>query len=289
MTCEKENDLRGVVPGTENPQAKSDEQCVISGWENTPVQIDRYPGGSLTLTSGDKYRYNPGRRLTIRGAQVMDDCETPWAAATINTAFSELRRRKADTIRVLELGFGLGITASWIIRRFLEREGRSEYVGVELNKDVFSSAQEWQRNIEAGLKAFRPVSPNIKFLLLQGDSRTVAVKLAEERKQRGKFDIIISDTYPIKKGDEGINDLKDLDVLTTCLAKDGVFAFFPFFPGSEDPNHFTHEQRSLIAPYFQSILTSSANINPPREYEYLWNGTEPVRKLPVAVAIGPNL
>jgi len=289
MICEKENDLRGVVPGTENFQTKSDEQRVISEWENAPVQIDRYPEGSLTLSSGDKYRYNPGRRLTIRGEQVMDDCETPWAAATINTAFSELRRRKTDTIRVLELGFGLGITASWIIRRFLEREGRSEYVGVELNKDVFRSAQEWQRNIEAGLKAFRPVSPDIKFLLLQGDSRTVTVKLAEERKQRCKFDIIISDTYPIKKGDEGINDLKDLDVLTTCLAKDGVFAFFPFFPESDDPNHFTHEQRRLIAPYFQIIRTSDANINPPEKYKYLWHGSEPVRKLPVAVAIGPRL
>jgi len=100
MTCEKENDLRGVVPGTENPQAKSDEQRVISEWENTPVQIDRYPGGLLTLPSGDKYRYNPGRRLTIRGEQVMDDCESPWAASTINAALTSL-----DEMAQAQLGF----------------------------------------------------------------------------------------------------------------------------------------------------------------------------------------
>lgn len=168
------------------------------------------------------------------------------------------------------------------------REGKGEYVGVELNKEVFDFAQTWKNEVEAGFQSYSPAEPDIKISIRQGDGRVVAQQLAEERKSRGKFDIIISDTYPIKQDEKGINDLKNLDVLTTCLSSRGVFAFFPFFPESDDPNHFTHEQRRLIAPYFQIVRTSDANINPPKKYKYLWHGSEPVRKLPVAVAIGPR-
>lgn len=271
--------LQLILPVGENfvdPRTSRIEQ-----WKKTPANIISYNDGI------DAYGnvYKRGQRLLIADQQVMDTCETPWAIATVREAFEALRKPDDEPIRVLERGFGLGIAARWTIRELLQTGG--EYHVIELNEDVAKEAKQWKKSTkEAFNKMSRgiPTGEQIDIKIYEGDAAEVTAKLAEMQE---KFDIIISDTFPLDEDELGMNDIQDLEVLKTCLNPGGVFTFFAFFPGST--GGVVKKQENIINRHFKSYRVSEVAVNPPPDYQYLQGADGPVQRLPVVVCTNPRL
>ena len=102
--------------------------------------------------------------------------------------------------------------------------------------------------------------------LIEGESYEETAKLASAGEQ---FDIIISDTFPLTPDEEGLNDLRDLDILKRMLSDRGVFTFFAYFPGSE--GGVVKDQKDIINAHFRDYNVTEVEINPAPTYKYLYN------------------
>lgn len=264
----------------------------IEWWRKAPEKIVRYPGGDFQDDQGNYlYTYERGSRLIMgedeEAIQVMDSCQTPWAHATVDRAFEELGV-KDRPISVLERGFGMGIIASRIIRNLALPGGT--YTVIELNRqDADYARRTWRPNQLRGLTTARDIrggrsNHDVNINIIEGEAYEETAKLAEEGR---KFDIIISDTYPLTEDERGMNDLLDLETLIRCLEPKGVFAFFAHFPGSTEDLALAQER--MINKHFERYSKSRVTINPPRDYKYLQPDTGPVRSLPVVVCKNPIL
>jgi len=270
----------------------------IEWWKNAPERVEKYGGDDFKDHEGNiLYSYDRGSRLLMGEGQdeieVMDSCQTPWAHATADAVFKELGNRDRP-IRVLERGFGMGIIASRIIQNLAREDNGGTYTVIELNAQDAEYARRWKTNqlhalTRAGsLRGIRPTH-NIDINVLEGEAYEKTAKLAEALadKPEEKFDIIISDTYPLTEDDRGMNDLLDLETLKRCLKPDGVFAFFAHFPGSTDD--VSYGQASIIAKHFRNDTRTRVTINPPPDYKYLQPETGPIRSLPVVICKNPIL
>jgi predicted O-methyltransferase YrrM len=263
----------------------------IQWWRNAPEKAIRYRAGSAVDKNGNSYRYDAGTRLIIgdekngEAIEVMDECETPWAFLSVDKAFEEIGPRDRG-IKVLERGFGMGITARRVIQDLIPRDG--SYTAIELNKAVAEYARRnWKPKQVEGLKnmasGMRGTMPEIDIEIITGEAYEVTKKLAEAGK---KFDIIISDTFPLTEDEQGVNDLKDLETLKYCLEPGGVFTFFAYFPGSK--GGVVRKQENMIVKHFKDYRLSAATVNPPPSYKFLNPEiTGPVRSLPVVICKNP--
>ena len=266
----------------------------IEWWRSAPEKVIDYESGFAKDKDGSSYWYAPGSTLLIgdpekeEAIQVMDSCETPWAFATVNRAFEELGS-KSGQVDVLERGFGMGITARRVIQNLVPRGG--SYTGIELNiKNAAYAKREWrtkQISALANMASGMPdTKPNITIEIIEGEAYEETEKLAAEGQ---KFDIIISDTFPLIKEEQGINDLQDLDVLKRCLKTGGVFTFFAYFPESDGALVLVRKQGEMIDKHFENYAVTQARISPPPYYKYLHTDTgDPVRTLPVVVCKDPK-
>lgn len=287
-------------PGNGDGRRKDGELSLfIEQWKKAPAYIESYQAGIVKLAKGLSYHHREGKRLTILGNPVMDTCEYPWASETVNLAFNAMvHPNSSRPVRVLEMGFGLGITANRVIEQLSGQRLIGEYKVVELNHQVYLSALEWKRRKEAEFHdkdREQPGSkPDIKIEVVEGEAGQEARRMLREigSDENQKFDIVISDTFPLKPADQGINDIKDSAVIVKLITAGGVFAFYPFVPGTvtqaEIQDGLTSKQRALVKPYFDHIVSGSATVNPPREYPYLFRRSGPIRSLPVAVAVHPK-
>ncbi len=296
----------GRTIGAENGNGKGkdelSERFLIEQWRKAPADIEPYGAGKVDLPNGVSYEYREGKRLTILGKQVMDTCEYPWASETVNFAFDQLTHpNSSQPVRVLEMGFGLGITANRVIEQLKGRGLKGEYKVVELNHQVYLSALAWKKRKEDEFEEddrIQPGSrPNIQIEVIEGEANQEARRLLREigSSENQKFDIIISDTFPLREEDQGINDIKDVPTVVRLLHSGGVFAFYPYVPTTvskaDTEDGLTSKQRSLVGPYFDHIssrYTREQPINPPKEYKYLFRKSGAVRSLPVAVGVGPK-
>ncbi len=312
------------------------ERFLVEQWRRAPAIVDPpydkppYPPDRVELPEGVSYGYREGRRLiivpggervldneghpildkegriTVKGGNrklVMDTCEYPWADKTVNLAFDTMvHTYREEPVRVLELGFGLGITANRVIEQLEGRRLKGVYIGVELNEDVYNLALAWKKRkkdeFKAKEKEMPGSKPDIDIEIKLGDAGFIAREILAELSDNApkKFDIIISDTFPLRPQDAGINDLKHLQVLKKLLAPGGVFTFYPYTPGMQAPKKeglegiVTGKQLSLINSHFVTPLPGRrAEVFPPRGYKYLWRGGRPVRFLPVIVCKDPIL
>lgn len=267
----------------------------IDWWRNAPEKPEEYEGDVAKDKDGNPYWYESGTRLLIgdpekgEAIQVMDSCETPWAFATVNRAFEELGS-KSGPVDVLERGFGMGITARRVIQNLVPRGG--SYTVIELNmQNATYAKREWRpkqisalANMASGMPGTKP---DIAIEIIEGEAYEQTARLEAEGR---KFDIIISDTFPLTEDEQGINDLQDLDVLKRCLKTGGVFAFFAYFPESAGALELVRKQGEIIDRHFGHYEVSPSRINPPPEYKYLHTDTgDPVRTLPVVVCKNPKL
>lgn len=269
----------------------------IEWWRTAPERVYEYESGNFFDESGNfLYSYQRGSTLIMGEGedeiQVMDTCQTPWAEATVDRAFEELGIKNRP-IKVLERGFGMGIIASRIIQSLGLHGGN--YTVIELNEqDAEFAKGRWKPNQLSALTRFRTIrgirsNHNVDINIIPGEAYEETAKLAQAlaEKPEDKFDIIISDTYPLTEDERGMNDLLDLETLKQCLKPDGVFAFFAHFPGSTED--VAYKQASIITEHFRNYSVSRANINPPPHYKYLQPETGPIRSLPVVICKNPIL
>ena len=284
----------GVSPNAYSAQREnlSPREALVERWKNAPNKIRKYPTGKITGSSGETlYEYSQGARLLMGDEtkeeviEVMDSCDTPWAFATVDMAFKELGA-KDRPVKVLERGFGMGITARRVIQNLVAHGG--EYTVIELNEENAAYARQWRTSQEYSLTRMTHGSqdsrPNISIEVLDGEATEVTGML---QKAERKFDIIISDTFPLSEEERGMNDLLDLDILKHCLESGGVFTFFAYYP--ESNGGIKELQMSAIRKHFSEYREDEVEVNPPPDYTYLQSSKGPIRKLPVAVCKNPKI
>ena len=265
---------------------------LVKIWKEAEETVIDYPAGTAVDSQGKTYEYANGVRLWIGNEkEVMDSCQRPWAIETVDKAFEALGPTKKN-VNLLERGFGIGLIAGEAMDHLRRRGGT--YTVIELNDKNYSYAKEkWlpkQESIEQA-KATSEIGgtftePKVVTKIIQGDAIKETEKMASEGK---KFDIIISDTFPLSEDEKSINDLMDLSTLIKCLNPDGVFAFFGYH--SEFQGGMNEKQRNLLDRTFENVSrTMAKGINPPPDYKYFHpkNGSV-VRELPVIICTKPRI
>lgn len=275
----------------QKPDDVTSKEDLFKEWKEASAEIIRYKSGIVRPENSPSYRYPSGRRLIIKDELVMDTCEGPWGQAIVDNAFNHpsIQRLNPDySLKVLERGAGLNIAGTRIVRKLMGR-GSGEYHVIELNDDVANMAEEWKKRMEAQIRYDDEAHGSkykIKIVIHRGEAREVSKKLADEG---NKFNIIISDTYPLESDEKGVNDIEDMDVIKKLLYREnGVFGFFSYFPGMrlEGSSHLAAKQLELVQPHFEQIGVSEAHVKPPKEYVYLFNDGNPTRSLPVVICSG---
>lgn len=268
-------------------------KALVEQWRNAPEGVHQYVAGQIKDDSGDVIReWSSGARLWIGDQdEVMDSCQRPWVVETVDKAFEALGPRL--NISVLERGFGMGLVAGEIWNH-LRRLEKTSYTVIELNSQVANHARNiWlpkqirsERSKATSEIGGTYSGSNIAVEIIEGDAVEETEKLAALGR---KFHLIISDTFPLSKDENSVNDLLDLGTLIQLLEPDGVFAFFGYHSGYQ--GGMNERQRNLVEAHFGQInRTMVQGINPPPDYKYFNPENGPiVRELPVIICSKPRL
>lgn len=176
--------------------------------------------------------------LLIGGRQVMQEWERPLMHALAR----EVTRNRGH---VLEVGFGMGISANYVIAM-----GCSKYTVIEPHPAVLKEARDWA--------ARQPVPVEV-----------VAGFWQEVIDRLGVFDGILFDPFEAL-GEDALNRLYVPLVPKAFehLKSDGVFAFFS---GAADTLH--ADQLQLLLQYFKEVrLFKVSDLRPPSDCRY-WSAT----------------
>jgi amino acid adenylation domain-containing protein len=182
-----------------------------------------------------------GSQLVIQGQQVMQDWERP-----LMKAMAEIVTESHGD--VLELGFGMGISATYI-----QEFGVRSYTVVEANEGVAEYFERWKRGY-----------PGRDIRLIHGRWHDVADKL-------GTYDGVFFDTVPINE-EEYVKEVIDNVVMaedifpTTarCLRRGGVFTWY-----TNEVDSFSRRHQRLALRYFSSITLSLVKpLRPPHDCHY---------------------
>lgn len=287
---------RGLIPEWKIPISEPR----LSEWASAEYAVEPYDAGSAG-TNGGLYQYAEGKTLRINGEPVMDTCERPWCEATVREMFkgiSNLRtdgRRTYEAPRILELGYGLGITSLNILQGLnagMVSPGSrgGEYMVVELNEKLTAFARKTITDRVKRLDGLEESSwggqNNIRASIIQGDAYdTLEVLAAEVREGKRKpFDGVVSDLYDPNQS-YGLTDLRRMDLMREILADDGVFSFFVYYKGARGSGT-NAIQEEILDKYGFKFTTSTVPINPNKNYEYLMPEGEdgvirPIRRLTV--------
>ncbi len=190
-------------------------------------------------------------QLIINGQQVMQDWERPYMEAMAKVA----TETHGD---VLEVGFGMGISASYMLAM-----GVKSYTVIECNNDVKKQFEKWKEKY-----------PDTETRLVLGEWQDVISDL-------GLFDAIFFDTYPLSE--EEFNEYV-VDSVTFAehffeaaakhLKEGGIFTYYSNEIDSVSRRH----QRTLFK-YFKEITFSVCQpLFPPEDCNYWWADSMVVTK-----------
>lgn len=186
--------------------------------------------------------YRPSE-LIIEGQQVMQDWEAPLMKAMADI----VTEQRGD---VLEVGFGMGISASYI----QAGQPRSHTI-IECNRDVMQAFGEW---------AERYHGRDIR--LVQGRWQDVVDDL-------GMFDGVFFDTYPASEAEfeeSVINSINFAEgfipVATKLLRPGGVFTYYT----NEIDSFSRRHQRFLLSHFSSFTLSVVRSLLPPDDCHYWW-------------------
>ena len=181
--------------------------------------------------------------LIIEGQQVMQTWERP------------LMKRMADIATeshgdVLEIGFGMGKSASYMLER-----GVKSYTLIECNEDVIEKFNAWRKQY-----------PNIPTKLVKG-------KWQEVDEQLGMYDAIFFDTYPLDEEefvDHVINNITFAEHFFPTAYKHlrtgGIFTYY-----TNEIDSFSSRHQRLVFNYFDSFALSVVSpLHPPVDCNYWW-------------------
>lgn len=190
----------------------------------------------------EKAEYRDGK-LQIAGHPVMEDWEDNYMKALADVA-------TRNGGRVLELGFGMGISAGHVQANKLD-----EHVIIEANAEVFEK-----------LKAFAAEHPSVT--PKHGFWQDVIPTL-----EPGSFDGILFDTYPVQ-AEEVAAHWFFFETAHRLLKPGGVFTYF-----SDEVTEFSDRHlAALRAAGFNNIRSEICHVNPPEGCLY-W--TDPTIVVPI--------
>ncbi len=191
--------------------------------------------------------------LIIQGQQVMQAWEYP------------LMRRLAEVVGeghgdVLEIGFGMGISASLLLDI-----GVRSYTVVECNSQVIGFFEEWKNRF-----------PDCETKLVQGQWQDAVPAL-------GTYDGILFDTYPLSQEEYQRNEVQGLaythaseffPVAARLLRPGGVFSYFSCEIDTLSRGH----QRELLKHFDAFEVEVVRGLTPPDGCQYWWSDSMVVVK-----------
>jgi amino acid adenylation domain-containing protein len=187
--------------------------------------------------------YYDGSQLVIEGQQVMQDWERPLMKALARLA----TEAHGD---VLEVGFGMGISAT-----FIQDFGARSHTIIECNEGVVEAFNEWKSRYPGR------------------DIRLVFGKWQEVAEQLEKYDAVLFDTYPLDENEfleHVMNNITFAEhffpAAAACLREGGVFTYY-----SNEIDSFSRRHQRLVFKYFDSLTISLVNqLCPPEDCNYWW-------------------
>lgn len=190
-----------------------------SDWNRTPAVFDEHT-------------------LKISGHPVMEDWEDGYMRKLAHVATMRGGR-------VLELGFGMGISAGYIQKA----KNLKEHIVVECHPDVIKRAMDMYRE---------PIA-NRKMHVLSGFWEDITPLLKD-----GSFDGILFDTYPLSEEEIHGNHFWFFEEAYRLLKKGGVLTYY-----SDEANGFSQKHLlRLKAAGFHDITYETVEVDPPADCEY---------------------
>lgn len=192
--------------------------------------------------TGSRAEYKP-TELIIEGQQVMQDWEAPLMKAMADIATES----RGD---VLEVGFGMGISASYI----QAGHPRSHTI-IECNHDVMKAFAEWAGKY-----------PDRDIRLVQGRWQDVVDRL-------DRFDGVFFDTYPASEEEfeeAVINSINFAEAFipaaAALLRPGGVFTYY-----TNEIDSFSRRHQRFLFQHFSSFTLSIVrSLLPPEDCHYWW-------------------
>lgn len=175
--------------------------------------------------------------LEIYGQPVMQDWESPYMERLADVAC-------LNGGRVLELGFGMGISA-----RFIQNLNITSHVIIEANWEVYKKLKEFSK------KAKKITESHFGFW------EEVCPNFASE-----SFDGILFDTYPLRPEDIHRNHYAFFREANRLLKPDGVLTYY-----SDESDSYSDEHRmALLEAGFFNLSFDICKVTPPSGCLY-WN------------------
>lgn len=208
---------------------------LVAGVERPSID-DRWEESAATQNEAE---------LVIQGQQVMQSWERPLMQRLALAA----ARGGGD---VLEVGFGMGISASFILEA-----GVRSYTVIECNDGVISTFERWRQRY-----------PQTEIRLVRGRWQDVADQL-------GNYDGILFDTYPLSQDEYIRNEVQGrayshagefFPLAAAKLKPGGIFTYFTCEIDSLSRGH----QRLLLRHFDSFQVSVVRDLVPPVGCQYWW-------------------
>jgi len=204
------------------------------------------PGSDRVEISGDLAAAHPSavdRQLVIEGQQIMQD----WQKPLMKELARAVTERQGD---VLEIGFGMGLSAGYI-----QDTGARSHVVVEANEKVADAARRWRERY-----------PDRKIRIINAMWQDVIDEME-------LFDGILFDTYPMSEDEFRRYVLKDVTFAEHCfmaagrhLKPGGIFTYYSNEIDSLSRRH----QRALLRTFSSFHVSIVKNLHPPQDSQNWW-------------------
>jgi guanidinoacetate N-methyltransferase len=191
----------------------------VENWQDLPANIDE---------EGN---------LDIGGFQVMQPWEEPLMRALVEIVANE----GAD---LLEVGFGLGISASMV----QEHPVKSHTI-IEPHPTVFANMETWAED-----------KPNVR--MVRGGWEEAVTTMPD-----GSFDTILFDTYPLRRSQLHKNHFPFFAEASRLLRPQGIFTYY-----TDEATHVCPEHQMMLLRYFSEFSVQSVEVQVPEGCDY-WEGS----------------